>query len=218
MTQYKTCTKCGQTKPIDNYSKHNGQKSSKSGYRSECKSCQVIANQNYRQRNREKINEAKRVYANKNKDQKAESDKKYREKNKKKIADRGKQWRIDNYEYQKQKAALWREKNKARKAITDKAWAQNNKENVRNISLRRRAKIATNGIFKVTKKEIVVLLNKGCLYCGKEAEHIDHIIPISKGGRHSIGNLTGACAGCNLSKGARFVTEWKKTKWNQNER
>lgn len=212
MKDSKTCTKCGQIQPLENFSRHNGAKSSKTGHRSTCKSCQVIDNRNYRLQNREKVNQAKRKYAEENKEQKSESDKKYRIANQNKIALRNKNWRIDNSEYLREKALAWRTNNKEHKAITDKAWAQNNKENVRNISLRRRARLASNGIFKVTKKDIVDLLNQGCLYCGGPAQHVDHIIPVSRGGIHSIGNLTGACASCNLSKGSKFVMEWKKGK------
>lgn len=210
MNQYKTCTKCGQSKPLAQFSKHNGKKSSKSGYRSNCKTCQVLSNRLYRSKNREKVNAAKRAYDDRNKEQKAALDKKYRLANQAKIAQRNKLWRITNKDELQKKALAWRISNKERKAITDKAWAQNNKENVRNISLRRRAKLAENGIFTVTKKDIVRMLNSGCLYCGLDAEHVDHIIPVSRGGTHSIGNLTGACASCNLSKGSKFVMEWKK--------
>jgi 5-methylcytosine-specific restriction endonuclease McrA len=30
--------------------------------------------------------------------------------------------------------------------------------------------------------------------------HIDHVVPLSAGGRHSLDNLVLACAPCNLSK------------------
>ncbi|WP_431863023.1 HNH endonuclease [Microbacterium algeriense] len=39
--------------------------------------------------------------------------------------------------------------------------------------------------------------------------HLDHVMPIARGGSHSIGNLTAACARCNLSKGALTVMEWR---------
>jgi 5-methylcytosine-specific restriction endonuclease McrA len=42
-----------------------------------------------------------------------------------------------------------------------------------------------------------------CVYCGGPAEHIDHVVPLARGGAHAIGNLLPACAECNKSKGAR---------------
>lgn len=52
-----------------------------------------------------------------------------------------------------------------------------------------------------------------CAYCGAPDEiHMEHVIPLSRGGRHAIGNVLPACAGCNLNKQADFVSEWKLRK------
>lgn len=63
----------------------------------------------------------------------------------------------------------------------------------------------------ISKKEFTKLANTPCFYCGsKDTLTIDHIVPLSRGGRHSIGNLVSACNMCNATKNARFITEWKK--------
>lgn len=47
-----------------------------------------------------------------------------------------------------------------------------------------------------------------CSYCGaKENLTIDHIIPSSRGGDNSWGNLTTSCMSCNSKKGNRTPTE-----------
>lgn len=50
-----------------------------------------------------------------------------------------------------------------------------------------------------------------CAYCGLVATgiHIDHIIPLSKGGLDTVSNLTVSCASYNLSKGSKSLKEWK---------
>ena len=48
-----------------------------------------------------------------------------------------------------------------------------------------------------------------CAYCGGPFEHVDHVIPVSRGGLHCLSNLRPACAPCNLSKGAKRLAEWK---------
>jgi len=40
-----------------------------------------------------------------------------------------------------------------------------------------------------------------CGYCGARAETIDHVVPLSKGGRHEWTNVVTACSECNNRKG-----------------
>lgn len=49
-----------------------------------------------------------------------------------------------------------------------------------------------------------------CRYCGTESGqfHLDHRLPWSRGGKHSVENLCVACARCNYEKGALTVEEW----------
>jgi hypothetical protein len=50
-----------------------------------------------------------------------------------------------------------------------------------------------------------------CAYCGdRAAQHKDHVLPICRGGKDSIGNILPACAPCNLSKGGSLLIEWKR--------
>jgi len=46
-----------------------------------------------------------------------------------------------------------------------------------------------------------------CFYCGrfvrKADRHVDHIVPLAKGGLHTLDNLAVACAKCNLKKHAK---------------
>jgi len=50
-----------------------------------------------------------------------------------------------------------------------------------------------------------------CQYCGAEAPdvvlHIDHILPVSKGGNNGKLNLVTACQGCNSGKGATLLSD-----------
>ena len=50
-----------------------------------------------------------------------------------------------------------------------------------------------------------------CRYCGATADqvrlHVDHVIPIVKGGTNDLGNLVTACAPCNQGKAAMTLSE-----------
>jgi len=43
------------------------------------------------------------------------------------------------------------------------------------------------------------------------AEHLDHVVPLSKGGGDVEHNMLPACAACNLSKGAKTLAQWAET-------
>lgn len=95
---------------------------------------------------------------------------------------------------------------------------QNNKVYFKNKTLNRYAlkKAATtsltgikNFITEVKSKKFVI-----CYYCNSETPsfgcNFDHIVPLSKGGSHSVGNLCVTCPTCNKSKGAKRVADWIK--------
>lgn len=50
-----------------------------------------------------------------------------------------------------------------------------------------------------------------CAYCDAPAEHLDHIKPISRGGRDVLSNVIPACAACNLSKSDQTLAQWAQT-------
>jgi 5-methylcytosine-specific restriction endonuclease McrA len=76
--------------------------------------------------------------------------------------------------------------------------------------LKRRAVQRENGVFVVTPIEIQKILSSRCIFCGT-ADNItvEHLIPLSRGGRHSIGNLAPSCKSCNSAKGTRTVMEFR---------
>jgi hypothetical protein len=77
----RTCQKCGETKPIEEFDKN---KNRSYGYTNTCKKCRTITQKKYRETHREKIKEDNkkypyRIWRAKNKDHCNEYAKKYRE-------------------------------------------------------------------------------------------------------------------------------------------
>lgn len=113
-------------------------------------------------------------------------------------------------EIARQRSKDWADNNRSKVSEINKKHAQKYPEKMREKGARRRARAENNGIFFITSKEKLNLYNSPCFYCGSnESIQIDHVIPIARGGRHSIGNLVAACAKCNNQKKARFITEWR---------
>jgi len=52
-----------------------------------------------------------------------------------------------------------------------------------------------------------------CVYCGRGIEHgakltLDHVVPVSRGGKNSEYNLVTACHVCNSRRGDRYVSQF----------
>ena len=47
-----------------------------------------------------------------------------------------------------------------------------------------------------------------CIYCGAPADTIDHLDPVSRGGRTTPGNVAPACKSCNSRKRDTPFEEW----------
>lgn len=187
----KTCTKCLEEKAYECFSKRSA---SKDGYQPNCKTCCKDYIQQWYSANKDKSLQGSLRWARENRERRNEISARYRKKNKAKANAATRSSMRKNAEKYKE---------------IERQWRLANPEKSIEKCLRRRALKIANGVFRVTAKDIRRLLQKPCVYCGAKSEHIDHVIPLSKGGRHSVGNLVASCASCNLSKSNKFVMEWK---------
>lgn len=115
------------------------------------------------------------------------------------------------------KAYAKKNKDKIRDRL--KNWRQTPKAKSLNLhtqaARRARIKKATIGSLDEIKKYYLDVRDRlvvNCFYCsasimGKDA-HIDHIVPITRGGAHTTDNFCIACAHCNLSKNDKTPDEW----------
>lgn len=126
--------------------------------------------------------------------------------------DCSKQYRKDQYQANKEKEKKqhkdWvsnnRERRSAQNVAATKKWQENNKEKVthwKTDNKHRRREIYATG--SLTLDEWVEVCNKfgnKCLKCGENEVTIDHVVPLSKGGTHSMDNVQPLCRSCNSTK------------------
>ncbi len=239
MNDSRPCNNCGQIKKLEDFEPKKG---GLYGRAAQCRACRKIYLADYRQRNAEQIaqrmstyyqntkearrasarkygeknkallKQKRRIWADSNPDKVKEIQKRYNQKNADKVRLRRKSYLERNAQKIATREKQYREKNRDLVLARQKSWRQRNPEAFKQYNNLRRARRLANKSYKVTTKEILKLLSKPCLYCGFKSEHIDHVLPLSRGGSHSIGNLVGACAQCNLSKLNKTVMEWRLLK------
>jgi 5-methylcytosine-specific restriction endonuclease McrA len=63
------------------------------------------------------------------------------------------------------------------------------------------------GPVPLTRRAVFVRDGGRCVYCGRTATSIDHVVPRSRGGRHEWANVVSACRRCNHLKADRTVAD-----------
>lgn len=58
------------------------------------------------------------------------------------------------------------------------------------------------------EETLTMLFDGKCAYCSAPATTWDHIVPVSKGGKTTPGNMLPACLSCNSSKGDQDIHDW----------
>lgn len=161
----------------------------------------------YRENNKEVIKERSRIYAEKYAEQ-------IKVRRKLRYQNKTEEYRVRNREYNR--------KNPERNRLRAREWAKNNPELHRELKLKagrkRRAIIKGSPASPYTESQVISTYGSNCHICGLEIDfsvprqvgkqgwekglHIDHLIPISKGGGDTLENVRPAHGRCNIDKGA----------------
>ena len=225
---YKKCSKCKEVKPIEEF--HND-KTRADGHRNWCRICAVKhrrqyykdnkdAIAQYYEDNKEAIAKYGRQYRKDNKDIVAERNKQYYEGNKDTIAEKHKQYYEGNKDTIAERKKQYYEGNKdtiaekhkryyktflGRKAI--KAGSQNRRARKKKAE----GKITKTVVLQVEENNRQEYGKLACVYCGAAVSddyHLDHRVPLARGGDNTIENLAIACPTCNLRKHTKTDEEF----------
>jgi 5-methylcytosine-specific restriction endonuclease McrA len=221
----KTCTGCGHAKPLEAFVKD---KRCKDGRQARCKECTNAA---YRERYaaspewRARKVEQDRMWAQANPEAARSRAQRWRQRHPELAKAKHAQWRAKNPGYFRAyyRANIERERERARVGMAKsrklrpdlelqrkRRYRETNAEFVREQerekTYARRAMVRSS---PETARFMSALLTEPCAYCGAtENITVDHIVPLSRGGRHEPSNLAPACLSCNSSKCALLLEEW----------
>ena len=194
----KICSKCGESKNLSEFYKHRGKE------RACCKVCTDNDNKQRYLLNKEKYSATSKQWKLSNSEYYSNQQKTYRANNPR--TEYAHQYYVENIEDIHNKHAAWYQENKEHKLDQNAEWAKANRDKIASHSAKRRAlKLrqtpADADMQKIAEfyKESERLTNETGV-----AHHVDHIIPLSKGGLHRQDNLQILTATENLKKGAKL--------------
>lgn len=107
------------------------------------------------------------------------------------------------------RAASWRESNREQHRATSRQWQLDNREQYR-LRMRDSMRRRRLGRDAEAVEYADVLRGDPCSYCGDVCEHIDHIVPVTRGGGNDWTNLTAACSPCNSQKRSTPMLEFMR--------
>lgn len=207
----KVCTKCHTEKDLSDFP--NDYRRS-DGKRSDCKTCRAKQDKLYKQNNREKVKARLHEYYIENKDKFFESAKIWRGKYPDKVKQYNKTSRQRNPIPSRIAVAKWTKLNpNYRRTWTE----QNRHKGIEYAEKRRALKAGADGtITGESFIELCSLYGNKCLRCGRGDVKLtlDHIVPLSIGGTHTIENAQPLCKSCN-SKKFQSVIDYRPVIWEQ---
>lgn len=190
----------------------------------------AIYQKRYREEHKEKRAAYNKRWETGHKKERAAQRKRYRLKHKEEGIAYRKRWYAEHKEEKALRDKPYNLANKEKRNATSKRWAQENPEKISAAKKRyytanpearrlreqqRRAlKKQALGVFKLQDwKEIKKKYKNACPACGRKEPEVkltvDHIIPLSKGGKHDKSNIQPLCLNCNSRKHTYTC------KWNQ---
>ncbi len=228
----KTCTKCKQNKPAtpEFFNRDSGQTS---GLRPDCKECRAAYSRRYFEANRDKILAQNKVWQEANPERYNASIRRWQEANPDKVK-AAHQRTVAKHRGQinaQSRAYRWAHIEEMREY--DRQYSKANREKKRNDQRRYREQDPNryraychnyraqkgNGGKGVSAEDIKSQYDTQsgrCFWCSLlvgDSYHVDHVIPLSRGGLHQPDNIVIACPSCNMRKHDKLpLTEWKPPK------
>lgn len=206
MSPMKTCTKCGECKPLDAFAKR---KDTRDGLNYKCKACDSAYQAERYKLKPEQIKTNARTWAAKNPERKRQNFAQWREANRDAQREYMRKWWNENLEVQRAKQAEWRAANKAHIAKKNAQWRRENPgKDLALARTKKAAKIQRTPPWADHEKITAVYEEAAAMRALGIDVHVDHIVPLRGklvSGLHVHYNLRVILAEDNLAKRNKFA-------------
>lgn len=216
----KRCPNCGEVKPASEFYKNEGSSDGLGGY---CKSCTSKGAVEWQKANPERLKEHRRRYEDSHPERKVQMQERFdrwKEENPEKAKqvrhEGSKRYRERHPEKVKESIRRYMQSPKGRKKTAERNATEYYKlaHRLRESFYRaqKRGYIPKEGRLRPAEWYAAIeAFGSVCAYCGSATKlTIDHVVPISKGGQHRVGNVVPSCQSCNSSKGDRDLEDFCK--------
>jgi 5-methylcytosine-specific restriction endonuclease McrA len=221
----KRCSKCSEEKVLTEFNRHSGRKD---GFATECKQCKHAIDKSYANTHKEALKDYMAGYYATHKEELLQGNReRYQENRSEYLAqqreyraehlgeirarDRARHWTRRDIDIAR--AAAWSREHRDYVIAQCKARYQANKSRALGDAvkryLKRKGLSESQFVSDVDRRAIYDRDGGMCQLCHEpvdyDAMHLDHIIPLSKGGTHEPGNVQTAHGFCNRKKAAKVV-------------
>lgn len=188
MENSKKCSKCGDVKSLGEFYKHNSRKDGLSSY---CRGCCKAKSKAWSEENPDKKKALDKTRYEANSEKIKFQSRVWREANPYRVVTQNKVWREANQDKKKSLAKMWYEANSDKVKTQARFWRKANPEKMKAFRHKRRA-LKINAIHPdhdAENEKLKHFLAIALSQLFKEPYHVDHILPLSKGGFHHHENL-----------------------------
>lgn len=171
----------------------------------------------YREKNRDRLLKKHREYNCEKRDVLNEKSRQYYAKNRDQCSKKAKERYAENRDAVKAKVSRYAKENPDVRRRANKNYCRNHPDAVRirkarQRAVKRKATVGDSASIAAWQKKWRSRSTVACHWCRKRVKtvdvHVDHIVPLSKGGAHAVENLCVSCARCNLKKHDTLPDAW----------
>lgn len=218
----RVCTLCEIEKPLEDFGV--SKKVKRDGRTSRCKECERKRNRErsqtaeykeytrrYYQDNQEVIKARAKKWYYDNPDRVRETRQEWQRANRDSINAKAREERRLNGDKMRAREERYREQNPERIRAIKRKWKKNNPDADRNYRERRRMRLYGSDApaQKIDRNKVIERDNAICHLCWMPCElediHLDHIVPVAKGGSHTYNNIAVSHSWCNQRKADKIV-------------